>query len=131
MTTLEYFKQAELSLAAYANLSADAPMQDYLRALAEAGFSTSQAEFFTQTYSVAAVCNESNGLSATVFVHNVTGEQYLAIRGTNDFQDVLSDIVDCLVGYYGLTGAIRQPQDKSHRVGRQWHPFNWIHRHRP
>ncbi|HQR40967.1 MAG TPA: hypothetical protein PLF26_21475, partial [Blastocatellia bacterium] len=38
--------------------------------------------------------SESNGLSATVFQNVATGERVLAIRGTSDIHDVITDVVD-------------------------------------
>ena len=90
-TNTDYLKQSEFSLAAYANLSLGISTVDYQDALLEAGFSVPQAKLFVATYSVKAVFNDnSNGLSVTVF-EDKDGQKFLAIRGTNDLQDVLSD----------------------------------------
>lgn len=99
-SVMNYFSQGELALAAYANLQVGIPdplkLQDDGR-----GFSAKQAEIFAQTYNVIAQYNDTtaeggsnSGLSVTVFEDKLSGEKYLAIRGTNDLQDVLSDIVD-------------------------------------
>jgi hypothetical protein len=86
----EYFRQAELSLAAYAVLSNGVPNENNLKL---AGMSAGQAGQFAKTYTVAAQYNDDYGLSATVFLE-ADGNRYLAIRGTNDGLDVLTDIVD-------------------------------------
>ncbi|KAB2310384.1 lipase family protein [Betaproteobacteria bacterium SCN2] len=87
----EYFTQAELALAAYANLTTRVSSKT---ALVDAGMSDAQAVYFSSTYTVAAQYkDDANGLSATVF-SDAAGNTYLAIRGTNDGLDLLTDIVD-------------------------------------
>ncbi len=79
-----YFKQAELALAAYSNLNPGMSLNDYLIALGNngEGLSSSQADTFATNYSVKAEHSDATGVSATVFFDNNTGETYLAIRGT-------------------------------------------------
>lgn len=88
-TIFDYFTQAELSLAAYANLSAGVPSQDELK---KAGMSTTQAANFAATYTVVdQYTDPASGFSATVFERG--GQRYLAIRGTQP-SDVLDLIAD-------------------------------------
>jgi hypothetical protein len=83
---------ANFSLAAYASLDSGEPD---LKALTDAGFSSIQAEVFADTYRVVDIHTEPNGLSATVFERiDGTGERCLAIGGTDDLDDLLTDLVD-------------------------------------
>lgn len=93
---VEYFKQAELSLAAYAKnlISGGAPE---LAKLEAAEFSTTQAEAFILKYRVVTQHTDATGLSATVFADNVTGETFLAVRGTE-----LTDIRDFATGVFDI-----------------------------
>ena len=80
----EYFKQAELALAAYGNFTTDIPKQSELT---DAGFSTVQArDSLIPTYRVVDQYNDPNtGLSATIFRHTsdvFNTNSFLAIRGT-------------------------------------------------
>ena len=89
-------KQAEFALAAYANWDVDMSESQYAAALRDSGrgLSNTQALHFVDTYAVAAQYNDdSNGLSVTVFT-DTSGNNYLAVRGTDDLNDVLSDLVD-------------------------------------
>jgi len=102
----EYFKQAELALAAYANLVTEISNQDELK---EAEFSNKQASTFTNTYRVIDQFDDAlTGLSATVFADKVSGEAFLAIRGTevSDSMDLLTDLID--ITWLGSTTL--QPQ---------------------
>ncbi len=86
---LEYFQQAELSLAAYASLNVGEPNQDKLK---EAGMSAAQAAEFSSKWSVVdQFTDPDNGFSATLFERD--GKRYLAVRGTErtDVQDILAD----------------------------------------
>ncbi|GKS69616.1 hypothetical protein W03_16200 [Nitrosomonas sp. PY1] len=66
----EYFKQAELALAAYASLNTGAPDR---AALVFASFSEVQAITFATTYRVVTQYNDpATGLSATVFADKNT-----------------------------------------------------------
>jgi hypothetical protein len=92
-----YWDQGELSLAAYANLTKGMVGEAFKVALTGGGqiLATDQANLFALTYDVVAVHTDSNGLSATVFGRkDGTGEKCLAIRGTNDLDDLLTDLVD-------------------------------------
>lgn len=90
---VEYFKQAELALAAYANFNSDIPAQVELK---DADFSTNQARTFAETYLVVAQHTDVTGLSATVFSDKVSGETFLALRGTeeDDLRDLLTDLIN-------------------------------------
>ena len=93
MNTGDYFKQAEFALAAYGTLTVGTPDIQVLKSK-DVGMATKQAEQFAETYAVAAQYNDdSNGLSVTVFT-DTSGNNYLAVRGTDDLNDVLSDLVD-------------------------------------
>lgn len=108
MTSItEYFKQAELALAAYAKLGGI----NFVDQLKEAGMSDAQATRFARDWRVidqythselVPVLDEfnqptdeyttvSNGLSVTLFQENATGQRYLAIRGTDDISDIITD----------------------------------------
>jgi|CXWL01.1.fsa_nt_gi hypothetical protein len=75
----EYFKQAELALAAYANLAMGVDVKDELKI---AGFSDVQADAFIFKYRIVDQYNDGTGLSVTVFEEIVSGQKYLTIRGT-------------------------------------------------
>ncbi len=93
------FKQAELALAAYA----DIPSGITVSALKQAGMTEIQATNFAATWTkVDQFTDPSTGLSATVFQENATGQKYLAIRGTepsNWFQDIIINDGIIAVGY--------------------------------
>lgn len=110
MTSIvEDFRNAELALAAYADL---APGISNTQSLIDAGMSSSQATHFAATYTVIDQYNHAdtwtyvdefgheiqvtggNGLSATVFEDKTTHQRYLAIRGTDDLYDFATDLVD-------------------------------------
>ncbi len=80
------YSSAELSLAAYATLTAGSPNTEKLK---EAGFSDSQATHFAATYTVVDQYSDATGLSATIFQQGT--QTYLAIRGTQDPLDALAD----------------------------------------
>lgn len=90
---IEYFKQAELALAAYASFNSDIPAQAELK---DVDFSTNQARAFAETYHVVAQHTDVTGLSATVFSDKISGETFLAIRGTEggDLRDLLTDLIN-------------------------------------
>jgi len=102
---IEYLKQAELALAAYADFTSDMLTQAELE---DADFSTSQARTFTDTYRLVAQYTDATGLSATIFTDKVSGEAFLAIRGTeaSDSMDLLTDLID--ITWLGSTTL--QPQ---------------------
>lgn len=91
----ESYIQAELALASYSNLTPGLSGKDYTDALIDGGkgMSTAQASDFASKYSVVQQFNSITGTSATVFQDNVTGQRYLAIRGTEGATDYLADAV--------------------------------------
>ena len=56
----------------------------------------------------------SNGLSATVFEDTQTHQRYLAIRGTDDVQDLITDAID--VGFLGTSLFQAQYQSLAQKV---------------
>ena len=101
----QYFQQAELALAAYANLEPDVNIRDELRA---AGLSATQTDKFISQYTVIDHHSDATGLSATVFKSTDPDnpQTFLAIRGTNDLLDLLTDLVN--IALFGSTAL--QPQ---------------------
>lgn len=99
----EYFKKAELALAAYGEsfIPGDAPE---LAKLEAKGFSVTQAETFAATYRVVDQYNDPNtGLSATIFRHATDVDNInsiLAIRGTEitDINDLFAGLSIALIG---------------------------------
>ncbi len=82
-----FFIQAELALAAYANLTTTRPDE---AALVDAGMSGTQAAQFAADWQVVNQYTDPwSGFSATLFEKE--GQRYLAIRGTNDPIDLLAD----------------------------------------
>ena len=122
-TIFDYFTQAELSLAAYANLSAGVPSQDELK---KAGLSDTQAVEFAKHYNVVDQWNNpSIGLSATVFElldanGNPTGQKTLAIRGTEP--STPTDLLTGLIDIYALGSTLLQPQ----HLDLQWKVQQWL-----
>jgi Ca2+-binding RTX toxin-like protein len=89
---IEYFKQAELALAAYADLSG--PVSGYSAALEMAGMSAPEAAHFTENWRVVAVHNNPLlDVQAYVFEELATSKQYLAIRGTEGPGDFIADAI--------------------------------------
>ena len=101
---IEYFKQAELVLAAYATFNSDILAQAELK---DVNFSTSQARYFADTYRLVTQYTDATGLSATVFT-DADNKTFLAIRGTeaSDPMDLLTDLID--ITWLGSTAL--QPQ---------------------
>lgn len=103
MNTNEYFQQAELSLAAYGTFeSGTIKPADLTKD--SVGMAAAQATHFADTYNVLAQYNDTaaeggadSGLSVTIFQNKQTGEKYLAIRGTQDGKDLLTDLKDVLL----------------------------------
>jgi len=92
----DYFIQAELAMAAYANLNVGAPSQGEL---IQAGMSSVQAAQFASKWVVVEQYNDPiTGVSATVFEEVGTGKKHLAVRGTQDPADFVAD-------YLILTGV--------------------------
>lgn len=93
------FTEAELALAAYADLITGSLLSESQQeSLRRAGMATEQAQRFAEKWLVIDQYNHSsNGLSVTVFEEVETGKRYLAIRGTQDANDLLTDIVDVAI----------------------------------
>ena len=103
-TVSEFFLQAELSLATYANLAVGEPNKQLLK---DAGMADVQAARFSASWRVVDTIRDSiSGLSATVFKEISTGKSYLAIRGTDDLIDLATDLIN--VALTGTTAL--QPQ---------------------
>jgi hypothetical protein len=102
-TVTEYFEQAQLSMAAYASLQRGMFGKDYpgyVAALVNEGMCQKQAEVFANNYTVLSQRSDNNGFSATLFLDNATGRKILAVRGTNDPLDI---ITNTLIGTLGLS----------------------------
>lgn len=113
----EYFTKAELALTAYAKLTPGISGKDYTDALEDSsiGMSAIQAQNFASNWRVIAqydgkaeetyidefgqehVIFNPTGVSATVFENVADGKCHLAIRGTNDPNDIVTDFIDILV----------------------------------
>ena len=79
-TVVDYFKQSELTLASYADLTFGNPDPQKLQ---DVDMSEIQAlKFSTSWLVVSQYTDPSTGLSATVFQEVSSGKKYLAIRGT-------------------------------------------------
>jgi hypothetical protein len=91
-----FLKHAQLSLAAYGNFQpATAPDQAELR---QVGFPPQDASDFASKWTVVDLYDPPlNGLSATVFKEVATGKHYLAIRGTDDLDDVVTDLISIAI----------------------------------
>lgn len=92
----DYITQAELALAAYANLTTIEPDEAELR---KAGMTTAQASAFAAKWNVVDQYTDiTTGASATVFQAVSGGPKYLAIRGTEG-------VLDFVVDYFILNGV--------------------------
>lgn len=109
---IEYFEQAQLSMAAYAldlkpGMSNTSQKNDYVAALKDkAEMSDAQAKSFVENYSVVSQYTDiASGFSGTVF-KDAQGELYFAIRGT---EKSWIDWVNTNFGDVGTEGiAIKQ-----------------------
>ncbi|MHB9119270.1 MAG: hypothetical protein ACYC2R_13510, partial [Burkholderiales bacterium] len=94
-TITEYYKQAELALAAYSNLVPSMTKDAYITALKDSGkgMSPLQASDFASKWTVIGTpyTDPVTGVSATVFQEIATGQKTLAIRGTQGATDFLAD----------------------------------------
>jgi Ca2+-binding RTX toxin-like protein len=119
-TIADYLSQAELALAAYSQLTPNISGTQYLSALRDSGrgLAFDQASTFASRWRVVDQKNDSlSGLSATVFEEITTSKRYLAIRGTDDLIDVVTDVVN--IGQIGT--PVLQPQFWILRAQvRQW-----------
>ena len=112
-----FFIHSELALAAYAGLYKDIVGDDFIAALEDGGdgFSSVHAQRFGERWRVIEqfdhyvestyvdefgqehLLNNPSGLSVTLFEEIGTGKQCIAIRGTNDPADVVTDVIDIAV----------------------------------
>jgi len=91
-TISNYYLNAQLSQAAYALLQRGMTEFDFIQALIDKGFSTTEATTFATTYEILdSQPNTSSGFSATVFRNIHTGEITFAVRGTEP--DSISNII--------------------------------------
>ncbi|MDP1735625.1 MAG: hypothetical protein Q8L44_14795, partial [Sulfuritalea sp.] len=135
MSTIhEMHVQAELALAAYANLTFGISGQNYIAALQQQGegMSPTQAAAFAERWTVVdqyaggevieyydefgqlqQAWNPS-GLSVTLFEEVGTGRQVVAVRGTQDVNDLVTDVVD--IGLLGTPKYQTQYRDLATKV---------------
>ena len=129
MTTIEqYFMQAELAQAAYGTFQKGAITTSQLTN-DKVGMTAAQAKAFTEKWEVVHhLPDTASGFSATVFERlneegELTGERYLAIRGSTDWADVRTDIgdivldgiaLDQLVDMYNYWQSLSAEKDKSY-----------------
>jgi hypothetical protein len=130
-----YYEYASLSFASYSDLQKGKPDIDALRQKGN-GMSFSQAGDFAEswvvldqydgaveeTYTLKGVeysYTNYTGLNVTLFENNETGEQVVAIRGTelNDISDLLTDAID--IGTLGSTEHQAQYQALTVKV-KEW-----------
>ncbi len=127
----DYYNYAELSFASYADLHPGIPDTDLLTT-DDIDMSQSQAEQFADTWVVIdqydGTTEESyidefgqehyyinhSGLSVTLFQNSETGEQVVSVRGTNDINDVITDVID--IGALGTTEYQTQYKLLSEKV---------------
>ena len=97
-TSNQYLSFGEAALAAYA-IGLQAGQSSTTR-LVEAGMASAQATRFNDTWSVLSQSPTSlDGFSAVLLQNRASSEKVLAIRGTNDPADLITDILDiALVG---------------------------------
>lgn len=91
-TVMDYFEQAELAMAAYANLAIGTINATDL-ANSDADMTLFQAQHFSENWLVVApTFTDPSGASATIFQNKLTGQVTLAIRGTElSGNDLLTD----------------------------------------
>jgi hypothetical protein len=88
-----YFTSAQLSMAAYANLTVGMSLDQYKQELVRVGFTDDLAQEFVTQYSIAAdTFSNAQGLAVNLFQKTGSTEKVLAIRGTEGI-NTLSDLV--------------------------------------
>jgi hypothetical protein len=112
------YAEAQLALAAYADLSEQMPPEDYLTALGPAGMGDAQARAFVSEYRVVdqyggkmsqpyvdefgieRQVTVETGLSVTLFERIADGQRVVAVRGTeiSDLRDLKNDLLLLLGG---------------------------------
>ena len=104
-----YYQQAQMTLAAYANLTPGQPADIAFFRDKGMGAAQAQTQTFAATYEVLDRKFDATSYSATVFKHRISGEVTLAIRGTDDGLNLVTALVRI-----GLIGsAAFQPQYSS------------------
>lgn len=91
------FQQALLAQAAYADLSSNPTEAQFLAELTSpkpADMTSTQAENFVADYEILDRKTDADGLSVTLFKKRGGTETFVAIRGTNDGLDFLTDYLD-------------------------------------
>ncbi|MDH4321351.1 MAG: hypothetical protein OEV73_07605, partial [Desulfobulbaceae bacterium] len=136
-TITEYLTEAELALAAYATLTPGMSKDVYVDALQDDGngMAQKQAEEFAAHWQVIdqyngqvqdsyyddfgqlVTCTVQTGLSVTIFEEVGTGKQVVAVRGTQDFLDIVTDFID--IGMLGTDEHQAQYKALSAQV-RKW-----------
>lgn len=101
-----FFENAQLSMAAYANLTVGMPRDLYEAELVRAGFTASLATQFASTYSVISTFSDATGFTATLFQEVGSGKKVLAIAGTNGPLDIVTDLID--IAFLGGTALQAQ-----------------------
>ena len=106
MTSIQQnYEQSGLAQAAYSNVYSGMPNSVFVSELINnSEMTTDQATKFAATYTVIDRKFDSTGLSVTLFEEiqsNADGskDQHVAIRGTQDGMDILTDII-----FIGLVG---------------------------
>ncbi|AGF79746.1 hypothetical protein UWK_03219 [Desulfocapsa sulfexigens DSM 10523] len=142
-TISEYYLQAELALASYSNLSPGMSGKDYTDALQNNGngMTLTQAQDFSSNWNVIdqydGTVEESyvdefglehtflnpTGLSVTLF-EDSSGKQVIAVRGTNDLNDVITDVID--IGALGTSEYQAQYKALSAQV-EKWVDLGDLH----
>ncbi len=108
-TINQYFDFAQLAQASYSSLLPGVPNVFALKTSDGAGFAQQQADTFALGYTVLSQsAPNANGFSATLFQNNATGQKILAIRGTDDLFDGLTDVVS--IALLGTTALQSQYQ---------------------
>jgi Ca2+-binding RTX toxin-like protein len=134
-TIQSYLLQSELALAAYASLFSGIAGDNFRAALAAGGFASDQRRLFSEQWRVIDQYNHvsdpypvfdeqtgdlvrydttTNGLSVTVFEEVATSKRFLAIRGTDDSYDLVTDLVS--ISILGTTKFQGQYQSLRQKV---------------
>ena len=111
-TISDYFEQAQLSQAAYASgLTPRITGIAYTDALQGGGMSAEQAKAFANQYNtvIDQYTEPVSGFSGTVF-QDVSGSQYLAIRGTQTNLGIIADGITDIGVYLNLNGVDQYQQ---------------------
>ncbi|MCG7904954.1 MAG: hypothetical protein JAY95_00325, partial [Candidatus Thiodiazotropha taylori] len=132
-----YYSRSELALAAYSEFFQGMNLDAYIVALRndDEGMSLAQARDFADKWRVLDQYDgvieaididefgqehtymKTTGLSVTLFENVKTGEQVVAVRGTDDMLDVITDVVD--IGVIGTAEKQEQYAALSAKV-QQW-----------